>query len=76
VPDHLKDGNRDAEALGHGESYQYPHGFPGHWVEQQYLPDRLKGSRWYQPGELGYERTIRERLTQQPTRLQDEDPDS
>jgi putative ATPase len=62
VPNHLKDSSRDAKALGHGKGYRYPHSFPGHWVEQQYLPDRLKGRRWYTPGELGYERTIKERL--------------
>jgi putative ATPase len=62
VPDHLKDSSRDAEGLGHGQGYEYPHEFPGHWVSQQYLPDDLKGKRWYEPGELGYEKTIRERM--------------
>jgi putative ATPase len=62
VPDHLRDSTRDAEALGHGKGYEYPHDFPGHWVSQQYLPARLQGRQWYRPGELGYERTIRERL--------------
>jgi putative ATPase len=62
VPDHLKDSSRDAEGLGHGKGYEYPHEFPEHWVSQQYLPDGLKGKRWYEPGELGYERAIRERM--------------
>nr|MBC7244541.1 AAA family ATPase [Chloroflexota bacterium] len=62
VPDHLKDSSRDAKALGHGEGYLYPHSFPEHWVAQQYLPDRLQGKHWYEPGELGYEKAIRERL--------------
>jgi len=62
VPNHLKDTTRDAEALGHGEGYQYPHSYPEHWVTQQYLPDGLKGKHWYQPGELGYENTVKERL--------------
>jgi len=62
VPKHLKDSSRDAKALGHGEGYKYPHSFPKHWVSQQYLPDRLQGKRWYKPSELGYERTIKERL--------------
>ncbi len=64
VPAHLKDSNRDANALGHGEGYRYPHVFPDHWVEQQYLPDRLQGRRWYKPGDLGFERTVKERLAQ------------
>jgi putative ATPase len=62
VPDHLKDASRDAEALGHGEGYKYPHAFDRHWVEQQYLPDALKGRRYYEPGSLGYEKKIREWL--------------
>jgi putative ATPase len=62
VPNHLRDGHRDAEALGHGEGYLYPHQFPEHWVAQQYLPDGLKGRSWYRPGELGYEKAVRERL--------------
>ena len=62
VPDHLKDASRDAEALGHGEGYKYPHAFDRHWVEQQYLPDAIKGRRYYEPGSLGYEKRIREWL--------------
>lgn len=62
VPNHLKDTTRDGKALGHGAGYLYPHSFPGHWVQQQYLPDRLQGTHWYEPGELGYEQTIKERL--------------
>ncbi len=62
VPDHLKDASRDAEALGHGEGYKYPHAFDRHWVEQQYLPDALKGRRYYEPGDIGYEKRIKEWL--------------
>ncbi len=64
VPDHLKDANRDGQALGHGKGYRYPHNYPGHWVSQQYLPYRLQGKRYYKPGELGYERQIARRLRQ------------
>lgn len=62
VPRHLQDANRDGEALGHGEGYQYPHDFKGHWVKQQYLPDALQGRRYYQPGDLGAESEIGERV--------------
>lgn len=62
VPDHLKDSTRNGKALGHGEGYLYPHSFPEHWVAQQYLPDRLQGKHWYNPGEFGYEKVIKERL--------------
>lgn len=44
VPDHLKDAHyKGAEKLGHGVDYVYPHGYPGDWVPQQYLPDKLVG---------------------------------
>jgi putative ATPase len=62
VPDHLKDPSRDGEALGHGKDYKYPHTYPGHFVRQQYLPDRLQGKRYYEPSEEGYEREIRRRI--------------
>ena len=64
VPRHLQDASRDAEALGHGQGYLYPHDFAGHWVRQQYLPDALKGRIYYEPGTLGYERQVAERLAQ------------
>lgn len=59
VPNHLKDGSRDKEGFGHGEGYLYPHAYRNHWVAQQYLPDALQGKMFYQPGDLGYERAIR-----------------
>jgi putative ATPase len=61
VPLYLRDASRDGTALGHGQGYLYPHSFPGHWVEQRYLPEGVEGG-WYRPGELGYERAIREYL--------------
>ena len=33
--------------LGYNEGYLYPHDFPGHWVEQQYLPDKMLGTKYY-----------------------------
>ena len=54
VPIHLMDGNRDGQGVGHGEGYQYPHNFEGHWVEQQYLPDGLEGRKFYQPYDQCY----------------------
>jgi len=62
VPDHLRDASRDGRALGHGVGYKYPHDYPGHYVAQQYLPDQLQGRRFYEPGDLGYEQQIRDRL--------------
>ena len=62
VPNHLRDGNRDAEGFGHGEGYLYPHAYRDHWVAQQYLPDALVGRVFYTPGTQGYEKTIREEV--------------
>jgi putative ATPase len=62
VPIHLMDSNRDAKGFGHGQGYQYPHTFPGHWVEQQYLPDEVKGQKFYEPSEEGREKEVKKRL--------------
>ena len=62
VPDHLKDGNRDAYALGHGKGYQYPHDAPDHYLPQQYLPKEVLGTYFYTPSNQGYELQIGERL--------------
>lgn len=63
VPDHLKDAHRDGKALGHGQGYRYPHDYPGHWVEQRYLPEGVEGG-WYTPSDQGYEQEIAKRLAQ------------
>jgi len=62
VPDHLKDTHRDAQALGHGEGYEYPHAYPGHHLGQGYLPEALWGTYFYRPSEEGYESEIKARL--------------
>jgi len=62
VPDHLKDTHRDAQALGHGEGYEYPHAYPGHHLGQGYLPKALWGTYFYRPSEEGYESEIKARL--------------
>ena len=63
VPAHLRDAHyRGAAKLGHGTGYKYAHDYPGHYVEQQYLPDEIKDARFYEPGELGCEQRIREYL--------------
>ena len=62
VPVHLKDANRDAAALGHGEGYIYPHEEPGHHTGQQYLPTALLGRYFYEPTDQGYEAEVEQRL--------------
>jgi putative ATPase len=47
---------------GYGEGYKYAHDYPGHFVEQQNLPDSLQGKRYYTPSDQGYEKKIIGRL--------------
>ena len=60
VPRHLRDGGskRAKKAFGH-EGYQYSHDFEGAYVPQAYLPE---GRRYYEPGEQGHEKRVKERL--------------
>lgn len=62
IPNHLRDGSRDAEGFGHGAGYLYPHAYRDHWVAQQYLPDALVGRVFYTPSAQGYEKTIRDEV--------------
>ncbi len=62
VPNHLKDGNRDAYALGHGKGYKYPHDAEDHYLPQQYLPKEVLGTYFYTPSTQGYEQEIGDRL--------------
>lgn len=63
VPIHLMDASRDSKGFGHGQGYQYPHAFPGHFVPQQYLPTELLGTQFYEPSNEGYEKEIAARLS-------------
>ncbi len=63
VPAHLRDAHyRGAQRIGHGAGYRYPHDDPRGWVEQDYLPEHLAGTEYYQPSEHGHEAEIGERL--------------
>ena len=63
VPAHLQDAHYGGhETLGHGIGYQYAHDYPNHYVDQQYLPDEIRGSVFYHPGDLGKEKELKEWL--------------
>lgn len=52
IPMHIR--NAPAAGMkefGYGVGYKYPHDYPGHWVEQQYLPDKMLGTKYYNPDE-------------------------
>lgn len=60
VPDHLRDSHYSgAKDLGRGIDYKYPHAYPEAWVDQQYLPDKLKNATYYVPNYTGkYEASL------------------
>jgi putative ATPase len=62
VPTHLQDATRDANALGHGKGYVYPHMAEEHFIPQQYLPKTLLGTYFYKPSIVGYEVQVADRL--------------
>jgi putative ATPase len=63
VPTHLRDAHYPgAKRLGHGKGYKYAHDAAFSVAEQQYLPDELRGTRYYDPTGNGYERELGPRL--------------
>ena len=63
VPGHLKNIHANGEGdVPQAVGYKYAHDFPGHWVEQQYLPDEIRDEKFYEPTENGYEQTIKNHL--------------
>lgn len=59
VPIHLRDTHYAGHSrIGSGEGYLYPHNFPGHWVQQEYMPPEVKDKTYYHPSEMGHEATI------------------
>ncbi|PYP70138.1 MAG: AAA family ATPase, partial [Gemmatimonadetes bacterium] len=63
VPLHIRNApTRLMEELGYGAGYKYAHAFEHAYVPQEYLPEALRGAKWYAPTESGYEKTIGERM--------------
>jgi len=77
VPLHLQDSHYPgAKKLGHGEGYKYPHSYPAHYVEQEYLPEKLRRTRYYEPGSEGEERRIAAEWLQRLRRGEKPSPDT
>ncbi len=52
IPMHIRNAPIEKmKELGYSEGYLYPHNFKGHYVEQQYLPDKMLGTKYYEPDE-------------------------
>lgn len=63
IPSYLQDAHyKSAGKLGHGIGYEYAHDFPNHFSHQRYLPDGLEYGDFYQPGDLGDEKDMKEYL--------------
>ena len=61
IPIHLKDAHYSgAKNLGRGVDYKYPHNYPNHYVKQQYLPDAIKDTKYYIPGENKNEKSFKQ----------------
>ncbi len=58
------------KSMGYGKEYRYPHAYENNYVEQQYLPDKLVGQKYYVPTRNGYERFIVERLMKLKNKVQ------
>ncbi len=60
IPPHLKDFHYEGAAkMGRGVSYKYPHSYPNHYVKQQYLPDKIKDRKYYEPGDNKFEQSLK-----------------
>ncbi|MGT2547546.1 replication-associated recombination protein A [Streptococcus milleri] len=60
IPRHLRDGHyAGSKELGNAKDYKYPHNYPGNWVQQNYLPEKIKNADYFTPNENGkYERAL------------------
>ena len=63
VPLHLRNApTKLMEELGYSDGYKYAHDYPGHWTDLEFMPERLKGTKFYEPGDNRREIEMRERL--------------
>ncbi|MBN2125009.1 MAG: replication-associated recombination protein A [Deltaproteobacteria bacterium] len=63
VPLHIRNAPTSLmKRLGYARGYLYPHNYPGGWVEQEYLPEKLRNRSFYRPTGRGFEREIRKRM--------------
>jgi putative ATPase len=63
VPLHIRNApTKLMEDLDYGKDYKYPHDYPDHFVEEEYLPENIKGRTYYHPTEQGFEKEIKKRF--------------
>lgn len=63
IPRHLRDGHYSgSKELGNAQDYLYPHNYPGNWVKQDYLPEKIRNHHYFQAEDTGkYERALAQR---------------
>jgi len=63
VPLHIRNAPTGLmKELGYGEGYKYAFDSENAYLPQEYLPERLRGASWYQPSDVGYEKSVKERM--------------
>src|SRR5881394_2006029 len=63
VPLHIRNApTKLMEELGYGAGYKYAHAYDEGYVPQDYLPEALRGQKWYEPSEFGFEQDIKQRM--------------
>jgi putative ATPase len=73
VPLHIRNApTRLMKDLGYGKDYKYPHDYPDHFIEEEYLPENLRGRTYYHPTDLGFEKEVKRRLEYWRTRKRQE----
>ena len=62
-PFHIRNApTRLMKDLGYGKDYNYPHDYLEHFIEEEYLPENLRGRVYYHPADLGFEKEVKRRL--------------
>jgi len=63
VPLHIRNAPTSLmKDLGYGKEYKYPHDYPDHFVDEEYLPENLRGKTYYHPSDQGFEKEVKRRL--------------
>ncbi|RJR39830.1 MAG: replication-associated recombination protein A [Desulfobacteraceae bacterium] len=65
VPLHIRNApTRLMKQLGYSKGYLYPHNYPDGWVDQEYLPDKIRERAFYKPTDRGFERSVRQKMAE------------
>ncbi len=63
VPLHLRNAVTDLmKKMGYGKDYKYPHDYDYHFIPQEYFPEGVKNKKFYEPGDIGFEKEIKKRM--------------